>query len=64
MSKQNEFDIVGFVMDFESNQLSEVEVVKGFQKLIDSGMVWQLQGFYGRTANRLIEAGLCNPKGD
>ena len=29
--------------------------------LINDGIVWQLQGFYGRTAANLIEAGYCQP---
>lgn len=53
------FDMVGFVMAFEAGELEEDEVVEGFQHLIDTGVVWQLQGFYGRTAAALIEAGLC-----
>ncbi len=32
-----------------------------WQTLIDSGLVWQLQGWYGRTAKRLIEIGVCTP---
>jgi hypothetical protein len=29
-----------------------------WQKLVDSGLAWKLQGFFGRTATRMIEAGL------
>jgi hypothetical protein len=35
-------------------------LIENFQKMIDSGIVWQLQGFYSRTAKRLIEAGYCH----
>lgn len=34
-------------------------VIEAWQALIDSGTVWQLQGFYGRMAQRLIDQGLC-----
>ena len=34
-----------------------------WQSLIDSGVVWKLQGFYGRTAQSLIEAGHCHAAG-
>lgn len=36
------------------------EEVEAWQYLIDTGLVWQLQGSYGRTAQRLIEEGVCN----
>ena len=39
---------------------AEAEVVF-FQGLINSGVVWQLQGCYGRQAERLIEVGYCTP---
>ena len=35
------------------------EIVEAFQYLIDTGAAWSLQGFYGRNAAALIEAGLC-----
>lgn len=55
------FDVVGFIMDFEGGDITDAEVVEGFQHLINDGTVWSLQGFYGRTANSLIEQGFCKP---
>ena len=37
------------------------EHLQFFQELVDDGLVWRLQGHYGRTAARLIEAGLVRP---
>lgn len=39
----------------------EEEVLEAWQHLVDTGLAWQLQGFFGRTAARLIEAGHINP---
>lgn len=57
--KEKKFDTVGFIMAFEGGELAEDEIIAGFQQLIDSGVVWQLQGSYGRTAANLIERGYC-----
>lgn len=55
------FDAVGFIMDYESGNLeSGQDMIDGFQELINSGLAWQLQGSYGRTARSLIEQGLCH----
>ncbi len=35
------------------------EEVAAWQHLINTGICWDLQGFYGRTAMRLIEEGVC-----
>lgn len=35
--------------------------VEAWQHLIDTGVAWQLQGWFGRTAADLIEAEICNP---
>tara|TARA_R110000851_G_scaffold294238_1_gene448841 strand:- start:259 stop:420 length:162 start_codon:yes stop_codon:yes gene_type:complete len=36
---------------------NEDQVLQAWQYLVDTGLAWQLQGFFGRTANNLIEAG-------
>jgi hypothetical protein len=57
----SQFDLVSFVMDYESGELGDDAIVEGFQHMIDNGSAWQLQGHYGRTAHALIENGLCTP---
>jgi|HubBroStandDraft_2_1064218.scaffolds.fasta_scaffold00006_73 hypothetical protein len=42
---------------WEDGELTEEETSELFQHLVDTGLVWQLQGTYGREAARLIEAG-------
>ena len=32
-----------------------------WQHLIDTGVCWNLQGYFGRTAKRLIDDGICSP---
>ena len=47
------------IIAFEQGDLDEEGILELFQELIDSGLVWQLQGSYGRMARNLIEAGYC-----
>jgi hypothetical protein len=47
----------------EGGWMPDEEVAECFQVLIDSGIVWHLQGRYGREAAELIETGMCYPKG-
>jgi hypothetical protein len=43
---------------------SEEQVLEAWQHLVDTGLAWQLQGFFGRTAASLIEQGYINaPQG-
>lgn len=56
------FDVVGFILDYETGELDRGEVVAGFQHLIDSGLAFQLQGHHSRTAEALIHAGHCTAK--
>lgn len=41
-------------------EVDQETYIKAWQSLIDSGLVWQLQGFYGRTATDLIKSGACH----
>lgn len=34
-------------------------ILEAWQHLIDTGLCWQLQGWFGRTAQRFIDAGIC-----
>lgn len=53
-------DLLDQIIAFENGELDQEGVVDLFQVLVNRGIVWQLQGFYGRTAVDLIEAGLVH----
>lgn len=59
MSKQKMSDLDA-VITIEGGDASDKEIIAAFQHLIDTGVVWSLQGFYGRTAKSLIERGICH----
>ncbi len=40
---------------------SEEQQIEAWQWLIDTGLCWQLQGWFGRTATDLINQGICSP---
>jgi len=53
-----------FIIAYEEGDTEELPdddaITAGFQQLIDNGIVWQLQGHYGRTAIRLLQEGKCH----
>ena len=49
------------IIAFEQGDLSDFDTIKMFQSGINSGMVWQLQGCYGRNAKALLDTGICTP---
>ena len=54
-------DLTSQIIAYEQGDLSDDDTIALFQRLIDSGLAWQLQGSYGRMAARFIEGGLCRP---
>lgn len=49
------------IMIIEEGAESEEQYIEAFQALVDSGVVWRLQGSYGRAAARMIEDGILRP---
>jgi len=54
-------DYVSSIIEYEQGELDEDGIIDLFQYLVDTGMVWSLQGSYGRMAAALIEAGYITP---
>jgi len=52
------------IIAYEQGELDQDATVELFQKLVDSGMAWHLQGHYGRTAAELIRQGLVHTPGE
>jgi len=51
-------------MAYENGELNESQTIELFSNLLRTGMAWQLQGSYGRTAADLINAGVLNAQGE
>lgn len=64
MSTEQDYDLVGALMDYEIGALTKDEVIELFARLIESGLAFQLQGAYGRQATALIEAGYISETGE
>lgn len=59
MKRIKPLDLTSDIIAFECGELDEEQTINLFQNLINTGLAWQLQGSYGRTAAALIEAGHC-----
>ena len=54
---EKRYDYVGAIIAYEQGELDDDATLELFQHLVDTGLAWQLQGSYGRMAQRLIETG-------
>jgi hypothetical protein len=63
MVAEGEWSLAGVDFDeiAESELGAEDVVLSAWQYLVDTGLAWSLQGWFGRTAKNLIDEGLINP---
>ena len=54
------YEAVAIAEGFEE-ATSQDQIIEAWQHLINTGLAWQLQGWFGRTAAALIEDGICQP---
>ena len=54
--------LIDMINKYEDDLLDADEIIALFQELIDTGIAWQLQRHYSRTAKRLIDNGFCEKK--
>lgn len=52
------------MIDFEEGLLSPSGSLHLLSNLVKSGDAWNLQGFYGRSARRLIDGGIMDEQGN
>ena len=50
---------VNDIIEFENGEQEQEDTSAMFQRMIDDGSAWRMQGSYGRTAMSLIESGQC-----
>ena len=55
------FEAIGYAEGFLEPESRE-QVVAAWQHLVDTGLAWDLQGWFGRNAKRMIEEGIINDK--
>lgn len=58
------FDVVGFIIDAESGNLSAMETLEGLGHLIRTGLISGLQGAWQRAAADAVEGDLLTPDGN
>lgn len=56
----NSYDAIGIAEGFIEAE-SEEQVIAAWQYLVNTGLAWSLQGWFGRTARDLIDQGIINP---
>lgn len=50
-------NLVSAIIAYEQGELDDDATLQLFQRLVDNGMAWTLQGHYGRTARALLHGG-------
>ena len=53
-----DFDAI-MIAEGADDEVSKEVYLAAWQHLIDTGLAWRLQGWFGRNARRLIDDGYC-----
>jgi hypothetical protein len=61
---EKKFDEVGYIIEYESGELSAEKTLELFSELVKNGHAWSLQGSYGRMAQALIDRGFLDRQGN
>jgi hypothetical protein len=56
----DDYTAVAVAEGFQESE-SEEQLIAAWQHLVDTGLCWRLQGWFGRTAHGLIQNGIINP---
>lgn len=57
------YDASAAVEGFDGKEHDEETILSAWQYLVNTGLAWRLQGWYGRTASALISQGLISAAG-
>ena len=58
MSSMTDYQAIGLAEGFEEG--TEEQIIEAWQHLHDTGLAYKLQGWFGRTAQSLIEEGVID----
>lgn len=56
----DDYNAVGIAEGFIEAD-DEQQIIDAWQHLINTGLAWRLQGWFGRQATALIDQGICQP---
>lgn len=58
------YNVTSRLIDYECGHLDDRGTLRLFSELVKTGMAWDLQGHYGRTAQALIDDGWLESDGN
>jgi hypothetical protein len=59
-NKLTDYEAIGITEGFIEEE-NEERIIQAWQHLVDTGLAWTLQGWFGRTAHQMIQEGILSP---